>query len=107
MKKLLFILFILTTLTTYSQEYYDDVYYTVDDYQEIDTVIEKDVYITNNYYTDYTSRINRFHRRPYYTSYWSYYNPYWYYGYYSNILSLFEFDKTIQRHRNNHIAGGT
>ena len=92
MKKLLGILFALFTLTTYSQEY-DDVYYTVYDDTPTasnDTLIEEsDTYITNNYYTDYTSRINRFHRRPYYTSYWSYYNPYWYsYFYYGHYSSL-------------------
>jgi len=75
MKKILILLFGLYTLTSYSQEN-DDVYWTVYD---VDTVEEETTTtITNNYYTNYTSRINRFHRRPYYASYWSYYNFYYY-----------------------------
>ena len=69
---LLFITLFIYSIT-YSQEVYDDVYYTVDDYKTLDTLesdtLEKSVYITNYYYTNYSSRINRFHRRPYYASY--------------------------------------
>jgi len=86
MRIILTILVIFFTITSYSQEY-DDVYWTVYD---VDTIEEESTTtIINNYYTDYTSRINRFHKRPYYASYWSYYNPYWdsyyHYGHYSNV----------------------
>lgn len=88
MKKLIALLFTLFTLTSYSQkEDNDDVYWTVYD---TDTVEEEtSTYVTNNYYTDYTSRIYRFHRSPYYTSYWSYYNPYWYSYYYPFYTSYY------------------
>jgi len=86
MRTILIILIILFTVTTYSQEN-DDIYWTIYD---VDTVEEEtNTYIPNNYYTDYTSRINRFHRRPYYTSYWSYHNPYWYSYYYPFYTSYY------------------
>ena len=108
MRKLFIGVCMLFTLNSYSQ--YDDIYYTVDDYNAVvDTDIteqETDTYITNNYYTEYPSysaRIRRFHSDLWYISYWSlsnifwyswynpydywysysWYNPYWnYYGYY-------------------------
>ena len=73
-KKLLLILFSLITLSSYSQEN-DDVYWTMYDADTVEQ--ETTTHITNNYY-NYTSRINRFYRRPFYASYWSYHNPYWY-----------------------------
>ncbi len=86
MKKIIIVLFALFTLTSYSQDN-DDIYWTVYD---VDTVEEEtNTYVTNNYYTDYTSRINRFHRHPYYTSYWSYHNPYWYSYYYPFYTSYY------------------
>ena len=88
MKKILILLFGLYTLTSYSQEY-DGIYWTLADYKDdIDTTEEITTYSTDNQYTDYSSRINRFYRLPFYVSYWSYYNPYWdsyyHYGHYSN-----------------------
>ena len=75
MKLIYIILFSLITLSSYSQDN-DDVYLTMYDADTIEQ--ETTTNITNNYYYDYTSRINRFYRRPYYASYWSYHNPYWY-----------------------------
>lgn len=73
------VILLVTSLLTFAQDN-DDIYWTVYD---ADTVEEEtNTYITNNYYTNYSSRISRFHRRPFYASYWSYHNPYWYSYYY-------------------------
>jgi len=124
MKKLLGILFVCLTLTTYSQEY-DDLYYTVYDdttVESTDTLVdESNTYVTNNYYTDYpsyTSRIRRFHSNLFYFSYWSFnnifwssyyyphsdwyswygYNPYsYYYGYYG-----WNYNNWYSHHHHNH-----
>ena len=85
-KKLLLILFSLITFTSYSQEN-DDVYWTMYDADTIEQ--ETTTNITNNYYCDYTSRINRFYRRPFYASYWSYHNPYWYSYHYPFYLGYY------------------
>jgi len=86
MRIILITLFALFTLSSFSQDN-DDIYWTIYD---VDTVEEEtNTYVTNNYYTDYTSRINRFHRHPYYTSYWSYHNPYWYSYYYPFYTSYY------------------
>ena len=85
-KKLLLILFSLITFTSYSQEN-DDVYWTMYDADTIEQEITTN--ITNNYYCDYTSRINRFYRRPFYASYWSYHNPYWYSYHYPFYLGYY------------------
>ena len=83
MRKLLGILCACLTLTTYSQEY-DDLYYTVSDYNQLeksDTLTStNDTHITYNYYGEYPSyrmRLKRFYSSFFYLSYWSFNNIWW------------------------------
>ena len=83
MRKLLGILCACLTLTTYSQEY-DDLYYTVTDYtqlEESDTIsTTPTTHNTYHYYSEYPSyrsRLKRFHSSFLYLSYWSFNNMWW------------------------------